>query len=122
MNKSPIALFALVLFVAVISQSCSGGGSSSDSQGLSCSEVAGQYNTAGFLSDGRSQSGTLDIKSDCTFTASGELSGPTSGTLTAKNEDLYSGSGQNVNICHGPIDVEVEAVDEGWIVYRQWCT
>lgn len=106
-------LTIIMISCAVVSLlGCSGGGSSSDSAGLSCTDIAGNYNGS-LVFPGLNPPPGMDVtvKQDCSFVAKNNFLGVNTGTLTSQEGNVYFGSGNSPDGCNGPFDVKI--VDKG---------
>jgi hypothetical protein len=101
-----------IIFIFLVLQGCSGGSSSSDGAGLSCTDIAGKYNGS-LIFPGLNPPPGMDVtvNQDCSFVAKNSLFGVNTGTLTSQEGNVYIGSGNSPDGCNGPFDVKV--VDKG---------
>ena len=102
-----------ILFLSVVSLlGCGGGSSSSDSAGLSCTDIAGKYNGS-LVFPGLNPPPPMNVtvNQDCSFVASNSYLGVNTGTLTSQEGNVYYGSGNSPTGCNGPFDVKI--VDKG---------
>lgn len=113
----------MLLFICALMQSCSSGSSSSDSAGLSCTDIAGSYDGR-LIFPGLKPAPAMDVKvnSDCSFVAKNSTFGVNTGTLTSKEGNNYYGEGNSPNGCHGPMTVKVVDLGGGRVNIHPTCT
>lgn len=112
MRLSNSFTITMLLFAVMGLPGCGGGSSSSDSAGLSCTDIAGKYNGS-LVFPGLNPPPPMDItvNGDCSFVAKNSIFGVNTGTLTSQDGNVYFGSGNSPNGCNGAFDVKV--VDKG---------
>lgn len=121
MKESNRSTILLSLLLIVFLQACSGGSSSSVTEGLSCEEIALNRNTQLGLWDGQIDNINIKINNDCSFTTKGDLTGTTVGNLTSKDGNTYKGRANNANLCTGPIYVTVQKMANQQLMYLVQC-
>ena len=112
MKLSNSFTITMLLFAVMALPGCGGGSSSSDSAGLSCTDIAGKYNGS-LVFPGLNPPPGMDVtvNQDCSFAAKNRFLGVNTGTLTSQEGNVYFGSGNSPDGCNGPFDVKI--VDKG---------